>query len=81
MRFNINKEEEKKLLHIWEEVLKNFPEDVEVEKDMYLSIDRYVTGNGLPETSEHEALYGDELEEYLTHKGLDFEDCRVIIED
>ena len=82
MKFNINinKEEEKDLKNIWREVLKNFPEDVEVEKDMYISIDRYVSDNGIPATAEHEALYGDELEEYL-NKGLDFEDCRVILED
>lgn len=78
MKFNITKEEEKELQKIWSEVLKNFPEDV--EKDMWISIDRYVSDNGLPETSEHEALTGDELEQYLD-KGLDFEDCRVIIDD
>ena len=79
MKFNITKEEEKALQKIWSEVLKNFPED-EAEKDMLISIDRYVSDNGLPETSEHEALTGDELDEYL-NSGLDFEDCRVIIED
>ena len=78
MKFNITKEEERKLQQNWEEVLKNFPED-EVEKDMWTSIDRYVSDNGLPETSEHEALTGDELDEYL-NTGLDFEDCRTIIE-
>ena len=78
MKFNITKEEEKELQKIWSEVLKNFPEDV--EKDIWISIDRYVSDNGLPETSEHEALTGDELEQYLD-KGLDFEDCRVIIDD
>lgn len=77
MKFNITKEEERKLQQIWEEVLKNFPEG---EKDMWSSIDRYVSDMGLPETAEHEAITGDELEEYL-NKGLDFEDCRVIIED
>lgn len=79
MKFNITKEEEKELQKIWNEVLKNFPED-EVEKDMWISIDRYVSDNGLPETAEHEALTGDELERYLD-KGLDFEDCKVIIDN
>lgn len=79
MKFNITKEEERKLQQTWEEVLKNFPED-EVEKDMWISIERYVSDNGLPETSEHEALTGDELDEYMSN-GLDFEDCRTIIED
>ena len=79
MKFNITKEERTSLQNIWSEVLKNFPEDV--EKDMWISIDSYVSNNGLPETAEHEALTGDELEEYLIHhKGLDFDDCRVIIE-
>ena len=76
--FKVSEKEEKNLQKIWSEVLKNFPEDA--EKDMWQSIDRYVSCNGLPETSEHEALTGDELEEYLIHKGLDFEDCRAIIE-
>ena len=80
MKFNINKDEKKELQNIWSEFLKNFPEDV--EKDMWRSIDRYVSDNGLPETSAHKALTGDELEEYLIHnKGLDFEDCRAILED
>ena len=79
MKFNITKEEEKELQKIWSEVLKNFPED-EAENDMWISIDRYVSDNGLPETSEHEALTGDELDEYL-NSGLDFEDCMTIIED
>lgn len=74
----VSAEEEKKLKKIWREVLKNFPGDV--ERDMWISIDKYVSCNGLPETSEHEALTGDELEEYLSNGGLDFEDCRVIIE-
>ena len=78
--FKVSAEEEKNLLHIWGEVLKNFPEE-DVENDMWICIDRYVSCNGLPETSEHEALTGDELEEYLIHKGLDFDDCRAIIED
>ena len=77
----VSKEEEKNLQKIWREVLKNFPED-DVEKDMWISIERYVSDNGLPETSEHEALAGDELGEYLIrNNGLDFEDCRVIIID
>ena len=78
--FKVSAEEEKNLLHIWGEVLKNFPPE-DVERDMWQSIDRYVSCNGLPETSEHEALTGDELEEYLIHKGLNFDDCRAIIED
>ena len=77
--FNVSEEEEKNLLQIWREVLKNFPED-EAERDMWQSIDRYVSCNGLPETSEHEALTGDELEEYIQNNGIDFDDCRAIIE-
>ena len=76
--FKVSAEEEKNLLQIWSEVLKNFPD--EAEKDMWRSIEHYVSNNGLPETSGHEALTGDELEQYLD-KGLDFEDCRAIIED
>ena len=79
MLYKVSEEEEKNLLHIWGEVLKNFPEDV--EKDMWRSIEHYVSDNGLPETSEHEALTGDELEDYLSNGGLNFEDCRVIIEN
>ena len=79
MVYKVSAAEDKALQNIWSEVLKNFPEE-DVEKDMWQSIDRYVSCNGLPETSEHEALTGDELEEYL-NKGLDFEDCRVIIEE
>ena len=79
MKFNITKEEEKKLQQIWKEVLKNFPEDAET--DMRISIERYVSDMGLPETVEHEAIAGDELDQYLEDNGLDFEDCRTIIED
>ena len=78
MKFNITKEEEKNLLQIWSEVLKSFPED-EAEKDMWISIDQYVSGNGLPETSKHEALTGDKLDEYL-NSGIDFEDCLAILD-
>ena len=77
--FKVSAEEEKNLLQIWGEVLKNFPEE-DVEKDMWQSIDRYVSCNGLPETSEHEALTGAELEEYIHNKGINFDDCRAIIE-
>ena len=77
MVYKVSAAEEKELQNIWSEVMKNFPEG---EKDMWISIDRYVSDNGLPETSEHDDLYGDALEEYL-NKGLDFEDCRVIIEE
>ena len=79
MEIIINKEEEKNLIRIWGEVLKNFPD--EAEKDMWQSIDRYVSCNGLPETSDHEALYGDALDKYYEKNGgLDFEDCRAILE-
>ena len=80
MKFNVTKEENKKLQNIWSEFMKNFPEDV--EKDMWISIDRYVSDNGLPETSEHEALYGDALDKYYEKNGgPNFEDCMTIIED
>ena len=79
MKFNITKEEEKDLKKSWSEVLKNFPEDV--EKDMWCSIENYVSNMGLPETAEHEALTGEELEKYLLNNGLNFDDCRTIIED
>ena len=79
MVYKVSAAEEKELQNIWSEVMKNFPEG---EKDMWISIDRYVSDNGLPETSEHEALTGDELEEYYEKNGgPNFEDCRVIIED
>lgn len=78
--FKVSEAEEKTLLQIWGEVLESFPPD-DVERDMWVCIDRYVSCNGLPETSEHEALTGDELDEYLIHKGLNFDDCRAIIEN
>ena len=80
MLYKVSEEEEKNLLHIWGEVLKNFPPE-DVERDMWKSIDMYVSCNGLPETSEHQALTGEELEDYLSNGGLNFEDCRVIIEN
>ncbi|WP_288641833.1 hypothetical protein [uncultured Megasphaera sp.] len=47
---------------------------------MTTSIEKYVDENGIPETDEHDALIGGQLEEYL-EKGLNFEDFRTIIED
>lgn len=78
MKLNITDSEKKELEKIWSEVLTDFPEGT--EKDMMTSIEKYVDENGIPETDEHDALIGDELEEYLG-KGLNFEDCRTIIED
>lgn len=78
MKFNITDEERKSLEKIWSDVLQNFPEYT--EKDMIVSIEKYVDANGLPETAEHDAIAGDELEKYL-ETGLNFEDCRAIIED
>lgn len=78
MKFNITDEERKYLEKIWSDVLQNFPEYT--GKDMIVSIERHVDANGLPETAEHDAIAGDELEKYL-ETGLNFEDCRAIIED
>ncbi|AVO74749.1 hypothetical protein MEEL106852_01220 [Megasphaera elsdenii] len=78
MKLNITDNEKKELERIWSEVLKAFPEGT--EQDMTTSIEKYVDENGIPETDEHDALIGDQLEEYL-EKGLNFEDCRTIIED
>lgn len=42
----------------------------------------YIANNGIPATSEHDYLYGDALDEYYEKNGgLNFEDCRTIIED
>ena len=51
-------------------------------KNTWDGINNYIANNGLPETSEHDDLYGDALDKYYEKNGgPNFEDCRVIIED
>lgn len=78
MKMNMTQEEWKKLEHIWERVLQNFPEGTETSLEK--SIEGYIENCGLPETSEHPELVGAALEDYI-EKGLSFEDIRTIIED
>lgn len=49
--------------------------------DLEAEVEKYVDNNGLPETSEHDILHHESLEEYLENKGLSWEDYRTIIED
>lgn len=79
MKYNVTKEEWKKLEDAWEGVLQNFPEGT--EKDLEKSLEGYIENYGLPETSEHPELVGAALEDYIEKNGLSFEDIRTIIED
>lgn len=79
MKYNINEEERKTLELIWEKTLQNFPEGTET--DMEKSLADYIENCGLPETDEHGALAGEDLDKYLEETGLTFEDIRTIIEE
>lgn len=79
MKYNITEEERKEINRIWVDVLKGFPEGT--ESDLEKSVENYIENNGLPETKNHGALAGTDLENYLNETGLTYEDIRTIIED
>lgn len=69
-----------------EYLLENYRDSYDDESktwdDLEAEVEYYVDVCGLPETSEHDILHHEALEEYLEKNGgLSWEDYRVIIED
>ena len=82
--FNLTEKEAVDLVKRNRKMLEEYSEE-ELE-DMITNtwemLNDYIANCGLPETKEHDQLYGDALDEYLEKNGgPNFEDCRVIIED
>lgn len=82
--FNLTEAEASELVKRNRKTLEEYSEE-ELEDmitNTWETLNDYIANCGLPETKEHDHLYGDALDEYLEKNGgPNFEDCRVIIED
>lgn len=79
MRAEFTKEQEQFLINAYKDLAGNH----ELNIDMDFVDDKvrdYINNNGLPETDEHDMLFGDDLDTYLENHGVDFEDYKTILE-
>ena len=83
--FNLTEEQAVDLVKRNRKTLRDFDWGCQKPEKMpntWEEINDYIANCGLPETEEHDQIYGDALDEYYEKNGgPNFEDCRVIIED